>query len=214
MDAQTKKEIIAEITATAVKTVEQTIRESLKRVLPEDFVDKTTDAAVKRIKRSTVPEFKNKENKIRYEANNSVMEEIDEAISAIEKGEIERCQEKLAEGKKVVLKQQKLLRIADREEDGWEVVKCYFSDNLASDSEDEKQLSRAHREAAASKKKREANKQIDKKQQFRNTPFSEKIPKPLANHTKDAVALGITQKICFACEQEGHFQYFCPNKRY
>ena len=32
------------------------------------------------------------------------MEKIDEAISAIEKGKMERCQEKLAEGKKIILK--------------------------------------------------------------------------------------------------------------
>ena len=69
------------------------------------------------------------------------MEKIGEAISAIEKGKIERYQEKLAEGKKIILKQQKLLRIADREEDGWEVVECYLSDDLASDSKDEKQSS-------------------------------------------------------------------------
>ena len=76
------------------------------------------------------------------------MEKINEAISATEKGTIERCQEKLAEGKKIILKQQKLLRIADREVDGWEVIK---SDDLTSDSEDEKQLFRARREAAANK---------------------------------------------------------------
>ena len=84
LDTQTKNEIVAEITATAVKTIEQTIRGNLKRALPEDFVDKRTDEAVKRVKNSTVPEFKNKGNKIRYEANNSIMEKI-EAISAIEK---------------------------------------------------------------------------------------------------------------------------------
>ena len=79
------------------------------------------------------------------------MEKINEAISATEKGTIERCQEKLAEGKKIILKQQKLLRIADREEDGREVIK---SDDLTSDSEDEKQLFRARREAAANKKEK------------------------------------------------------------
>ena len=47
MDAQTKSETIAGITAIAVKTIEQTVRESLKRTLPEDFVEKTTDKAVK-----------------------------------------------------------------------------------------------------------------------------------------------------------------------
>ena len=140
------------------------------------------------------------------------MEKIDEAISAIEKDKIERCQEKLAEGKKIVLKQQKLLRIADREEDGWEVVKCYLLDDLASDSEDVKQLlSRARRETAANKKKREANKQ------FQNAPYSsqknsEIFSKPhqgysgIRNNSKP-------QKICFVCGQEWRFQYFCTNRR-
>ena len=74
MNAQTGNEIIAEITTTAVKTIQQTVRESLKRTLLEDFVDKTTDKAVKRIKSSTVPEFNNKGSKIGYEANNSIMD--------------------------------------------------------------------------------------------------------------------------------------------
>ena len=62
-----------------------------------------------------------------------------------------------------------MLKIADREEDRWEAVKCYLLDILASDSEDEKQLSRARREAAANKKKREAKKQKDKEKHFWNT---------------------------------------------
>ena len=33
------------------------------------------------------------------------MEKMDEAINPIEKAKIERCQEKLAEGKKITLKQ-------------------------------------------------------------------------------------------------------------
>ena len=74
MNAQTKNDIIPEITTTAVKTIKQTVREGLKRALPEGFVDETTDKAVKRIKSSTVPGFNNERNKIRYEANNSIME--------------------------------------------------------------------------------------------------------------------------------------------
>ena len=47
MDTQRKNEYIAEITATVVKTIKQAVPESLKRVLPEDFVNKTTHEAVK-----------------------------------------------------------------------------------------------------------------------------------------------------------------------
>ena len=103
------------------------------------------------------------------------------------KAKIERCKQKLTEGKEIILEQQKLLRIADREEDEWEVVKCYLSDDLAFDSDDEKQLSRARREAAANRKKREENKQKDKKKQFPNAPLPEKVSKSLAKHTNDTV---------------------------
>ena len=74
MDAQTKNEIIEEITTTTVKTIEQTAQECQKRTPPENFVDKTTNEVVKRIKSSTVPEFNNKGNKISYEANNIIMD--------------------------------------------------------------------------------------------------------------------------------------------
>ena len=99
------------------------------------------------------------------------MDKIDEIISVIEESKIEAFQEKLAEGKKIILKQEKLLTVTDREEDGWEVVKCYMSDDLASDSDDEMQISRASREAATNRKKKEKNKQKDKKKQFRNDNF-------------------------------------------
>ena len=58
MDSQTKKEIIAEIRSTATKTTEQAVRDSLKRALPQQFFDKTTDETIKRINSSTIPEFK------------------------------------------------------------------------------------------------------------------------------------------------------------
>ena len=90
IDSQIKKEIIAEISATATKTVEQAVRDSLKRALPQEFLDKTTDETIKRIKSSTTPEFKSKGNKIRYEANNNILEKIDDAMNAIEKGHMER----------------------------------------------------------------------------------------------------------------------------
>ena len=75
----------------------------------------------------------------------------------------------------------------DREEDGWEVLKCYLSDDLASDSEDEKQLNKVRREAAFNKKKREASKLKNRKKQFRNAPYSEETLKPSVNQTKDKV---------------------------
>ena len=83
MDFQTKKEIIAKISSTATKTAEQAVRDSLKRALPKEFLYKTTEETIKRIKSFTIPEFKSKGNKTRYKANNNILEKIDDAINAM-----------------------------------------------------------------------------------------------------------------------------------
>ena len=46
------------------------------------------------------------------------MEKIDEAISATEKGKVERCQKKLADGKKIILKQKLLESLIGKRTDG------------------------------------------------------------------------------------------------
>ena len=46
----------------------------------------------------------------------------------------------IVEGKELIRKRQKLIRIADKSADGWRVVDEYVSDELASGSEDEKRL--------------------------------------------------------------------------
>ena len=66
-------------------------------------------------------------------------------LVSIEKGNVEKYQKMLQDGKKLLLKQQKLIRVAYREEDGQEVLKCYLSD-------DKEQLLSARREAASIRK--------------------------------------------------------------
>ena len=54
------------------------------------------------------------------------------------------------EGKELIRKRQKLIRIADKSADGWKVVDEYVSDEIPSGSEDEKRLKKAN-EAASRK---------------------------------------------------------------
>ena len=56
------------------------------------------------------------------------------------------------EGRLRIRKRQKLIKIADKSKDGWQVVAEYESDDLASGSEDEKRLKKA-REAASRKRR-------------------------------------------------------------
>ena len=59
----------------------------------------------------------------------------------------------VAEGKPIIKKRQKLIKIAHKNRDGWLVVQEYESDYLAPDSEDEKKIRKA--KAAAEKKRKE-----------------------------------------------------------
>ena len=67
---------------------------------------------------------------------------------------MERAKERLSSGKNLIYKKSKHIKLADREDLGWQVVKFYESDDLTSDSEDEKYINRAKREATAASKKR------------------------------------------------------------
>ena len=90
--------------------------------------------------------------------------------------DIEDTRKQIKEGMKLLNKQQKVIRIADREEDGWEVVKHYLSDDLASGSDDEKAIKKARKAAAISKKQRVEKKQKERKTKlakFRRPSFPE-----------------------------------------
>ena len=63
-----------------------------------------------------------------------------------EKATLKRTEEKLQEGTKALTERQKHIKVADRSEFGWATVK-YRDDPLASDSDDEKSLNRAEKEA-------------------------------------------------------------------
>ena len=95
--------------------IQKEVDAAIKRVLKDtDIIEATTEKVVKRSKENPVPEFRLKGNKQRFCANQEILEKIESGIDAIAKGELEDATEKLAAGKKLLLKQQKLIRIADR----------------------------------------------------------------------------------------------------
>ena len=63
----------------------------------------------------------------------------------------------VAEGKQLIKKRQKLIKLADRNKDGWLVVQEYESDELASNSEDEKKIRTAKLSAEKKRKESKAN---------------------------------------------------------
>ena len=60
---------------------------------------------------------------------------------------IESLQQELRAGRRAIANRQKLIMTIDRSEFGWAVVEAYESNDLASDSKDEKQLIKVERDA-------------------------------------------------------------------
>ena len=79
---------------------------------------------------------------------NNILTQIDD--SAENPTEVHKL---VSEGKQIIKKRQKLYKIADRNKDGWLGVQEYESDDLTSDSEDEKKLRKT--KVAAERKRKE-----------------------------------------------------------
>ena len=95
-------------------------------------------------------DIKFKGNRKQFELNlqlDNILTRIDESASS--PADVHKLVE---EGKLLIKKRQKLIKIADKNKDGW-LVQEYESDDLASDSEDEKKIRKA--KAAAEKKRKE-----------------------------------------------------------
>lgn len=133
----------------------------------------------------------------------------------------------LKEGIQAIAYRQKRIKVADRSEYGWAVVKAYDSDELASDSEDEKRLFKAEKaaEREMAKRKRRPNKGRDS-----ITPSQASVSQPTRAASMNSVAFdggqssgsssqptnqwsqGTVRKIgpCFRCAAWGHLQKNCP----
>ncbi|CAH3166026.1 unnamed protein product, partial [Porites lobata] len=99
-----------------------------------------------------VTQMKFKGNQKQFELNAQIDSVLDRIRSAND-SKNNQVDDLVDEGKELILKRQKLIRIADKSADGWKVVDEYVSYELASGLEDEKRLKKA--KEAASRKRRQ-----------------------------------------------------------
>ena len=195
---------------------QQAINTAVKRTLDKQAKDKEAKKSKKDL------DFKSKGNEIRYGVNEEVMGKIAAAIDAIDEKDLEEAKKELTSGNKILSKQQKLIRIADREENGWEVVKHYISDDLASDSDDEKALKKARKEAMDTINKRLTKRMSKKSRYFRNDSQRKykwqqgessqrdwSASRAAATSYDRSNSYDRRRQVCYKCGREGHMQYSC-----
>ncbi|XP_033730613.1 uncharacterized protein LOC117320027 [Pecten maximus] len=122
--------------------------------LREDIRDEQVLSAnsFKRLRKEREVKFKFNGNQKQFEFNTEVLDELELAEKAVQKSDANSTLLSLSKIKTLIHKRNKLIRIADKSSCGWDTVKEYESDELASDSEDEKKIRQA--EFRAQRKKR------------------------------------------------------------
>jgi hypothetical protein len=173
-------------------------------------------------------------NKIQHQFNTELFENLSQVIWALENGKQDYARELVNECSESLKKRNKHIRIADSSEGGWDTVRMYESNPLASDSEDESRISRAESRAMKRKKSMQKTKkrfrpsatatsdsqrssvgnmfsfpgqqQQQQQQQQWQTPFRHSS----FNSSFRGGALGP----CFACGESTHFRRNCPYTRY
>ena len=116
-----------------------------------DEKSKEIESKSKVDKQVTLMKFKG--NQRQFEPNAQI-DSIFDRLTSANVPENKNLTNLIVEGKELIRKRQKLIRIADKCADGWRVVDEYVSDELASGSEDEKRLKRA--KDTANRKRRQA----------------------------------------------------------
>ena len=143
------------------------------------------------------------------------MEKLEKATQHLGEAEIKEALEEIEAGKNLLLARQKLILLADREENGWNFVKEYKKDDLASGTDDEKQIvkARAASEKAILKRKRNRTQNYPnstKKDSFKRTYQSSFDPKP--STSKSDFRTNRFDRQCYKCGKRGHLMYNCYSR--
>ena len=140
----------------------------------KDYLQNQLETKTKEIEQKSkidkeVVRLKYRGNQKQFELNaaiDSILESIESETQQSQPSN-DRIRSLAKDARELLRKRQKLIKIADKSRDGWQVVAEYESDELASGSEDEKRLKKA-RETASRKRRQkdQANNERGKKARF------------------------------------------------
>lgn len=187
--------------------------------------EKACGKLTQKLKEKEKFQFRRKGNEVQHTFNEELKEKIDGALPLLENPEsVERAKQLLKKGSVMIAERQKLIKIADRSDQGWKTADEYERDPVASDSDDEKRIRKA--ETAAEKKasrerlKRQGKsrggfrsfRHLSQREQWRQSlqaPFAVLGP---GQQTK-MLPYSRRREPCFRCGSESHWVRDCPMPR-
>ena len=198
--------------------------------------DVAAERVVKKLKRDRGYEFKKKGHEKQYLFNDDIKDKLDSAAALVakvtstnakDKEALDNATKELKEGVDAILVHQKLIRLADRSEFGWDAVNEYETDELASSEDDAKRLEKAEKAAKqkALKRKKAAYSRggRGRGRRFNGPPMGQLPPPPSSSpgSSVQPLAGGMMQPRgasfryrvpgpCFNCLEMGHLKANCP----
>ena len=163
--------------------------------------------ASKRSKQERPYAFRRPGNAAQFAFVEGMMEYVREAAWHIEKVEgakVEAALGELKKGEESLKRRMRLIKIADRSDHGWKTIEAYEDDELALDSDDQKRLARAEKEA---------EKRANKKKPKVATTVAAPVPMgDVAQQTARRHGAPPPGRIgpCYNCGELGHLSRYCP----
>ena len=123
---------VSQTVSTQIKEFEEILRASNTELAQAVVRESANDPYV----------FKRKGNKFVFDFNKKIFNKQEQALTALKAKQYEKAKQELEEGTKLIAKRQKVIKLADKSEFGWETVNEYLADDLASDDKDTKIIKR------------------------------------------------------------------------
>ncbi|XP_072022961.1 LOW QUALITY PROTEIN: uncharacterized protein [Amphiura filiformis] len=189
-----------------------------------------TEEQVLQIKRASELTLNLKGNKSQFDFNTGVLEKLERAEKSLDQGDSVSATPLVKEAVASYLKKRnKLIRNADKSAAGWAAVDEYLSDDLASESDDEKRIRQAQARAVRKKRANITNTAPAKRQRqgvafpvdghstgsdlFRGLQYNRIHYAGYPANTSTRWGYGPKQTdICFNCGKTGHWRRGCAQQ--
>ena len=174
------------------------------------------DDLQKKRKRESIP-LKKPSNSDQYSHGLAVLDNLEEAVDALENEDIDKAKKLLNEDKDIVNKRLKLVQLADRED--WLVVNEFRTDELAETPEEERRIKKAKKSATLKRGKFRKEKEISRNFSRNNSPasatavYSNQYSRPdsMPGYTSQRYKRSYDNVVCFQCGRLGHYRSFSPD---